>query len=176
MIRKNKKILLKVKKDTLNRVADSPLRVLFVIEVVVYMTLMLASAGWSVKLTGLARAHLLPLVTKRETVPVLRPRAHEITSELVRWEEPRANRAKARHRDMMTHKWLQEQDSLSDPETHARRRLHRKDPRLRLVMTSRWCPLHCLSENSRTLILIYTIIRLYRKSECNLKHSPVSAS
>lgn len=48
------------------------------------MTGILASAGWSVKLTGLARAHLLPLVRKRETVPVLSPRAHEINSELVR--------------------------------------------------------------------------------------------
>lgn len=48
------------------------------------MTLILVSTGWSVKLTGLARAHLLPLVAKRETVPVLRPRAYEITSELVR--------------------------------------------------------------------------------------------
>lgn len=65
-----------------------------------------------------AHKHSLPPVNEREVTPLLSPRTHDVSRELV-LEEPRANRASARQRDMLTDKG--QEDKSTDRLTHAGR-------------------------------------------------------
>lgn len=95
--------------------------------------------------------HILPAVKERETVLLLNPRAHVVSRELVLWEEPRANRARARQRDMVTEEggqtrgWQAERRTGQATLGHTLNELAQSGPQ-RIVMTSSGEPSRCLTK------------------------------
>ena len=74
-----------------------------------------------------AHKHSLPPVNEREVTPLLSPRTHDVSRELV-LEEPRANRASARQRDMLTDKGQEDKSTDRLTEGHTPDDVSEKGP------------------------------------------------